>query len=166
VGYWPPVGNKDRPFQGIFCHELTIGIFVGTVVCYLLFSGLAHFSAMLSGGDISEEKQPTATPNSLERSQTADNPFPTDPVLKAGKLLFKCPTCPNIVSVTQQQIDPIIGVNVACSGKMFQCQAALIQNRRSRHDDHGGVRAYWQIFRLVLRNPFIASLFKEASQTF
>jgi hypothetical protein len=47
---------------------------------------------------------------------TADNPFPADPVLKAGKLLFKCPTCPDTVSVMQHKIDPIIGVNVACSG--------------------------------------------------
>ncbi len=47
---------------------------------------------------------------------TADNPTTTYTVLKAGKLLFKCPTCPNTVSVTLQKIDPIIGVNVACSG--------------------------------------------------
>lgn len=47
---------------------------------------------------------------------TTVNPFTTDSVLKAGKILFKCPTCPNTVSVTLQQIDPIIGVNVICSG--------------------------------------------------
>ena len=42
-------------------------------------------------------------------------PFTTDVILKAGTIEFLCPTCYNTVSVTLQQIDPIVGVNAACS---------------------------------------------------
>jgi hypothetical protein len=60
-------------------------------------------------------KQPAATSSSKGSTAATVNPFTTDVVIKSGILLFKCPTCPNTTSVTLQQIDPIIGVSVACS---------------------------------------------------
>jgi hypothetical protein len=61
------------------------------------------------------KKQPDEMTSNMEITIGAINPFTTEAVLKAGTILFKCPTCPNTVSVTLQQIDPIIGVSVACS---------------------------------------------------
>lgn len=43
------------------------------------------------------------------------NPFTADVVIKSGTLLFKCPTCPNNISVSLQNIDPIAGISVLCS---------------------------------------------------
>jgi len=59
-------------------------------------------------------KRPAAEP-SKEITAAGVNPFTTDVIIKSGTLLFKCPTCTSAVSVTLQQIDPIIGVSVLCS---------------------------------------------------
>ncbi len=62
-----------------------------------------------------------AGPSSDKFTNAAGNPFTTRAVSKAGKLLFKCPTCPNTISVTMQQIDPIVGVNIVCSSCKKVC---------------------------------------------
>jgi hypothetical protein len=62
-----------------------------------------------------DKKKPTTTPSNKETAAATVNPFTTDVVIKSGTLLFKCPTCPNILSATLHQIDPIIGVSLACS---------------------------------------------------
>jgi hypothetical protein len=56
-----------------------------------------------------------ASPGRSEVPSTAVNQFTPDVVRKDGKLHFKCPTCSTTVIVSPQNIDPIIGVNVACS---------------------------------------------------
>ncbi|OQA22691.1 MAG: hypothetical protein BWY63_00699 [Chloroflexi bacterium ADurb.Bin360] len=60
------------------------------------------------------KKQPEATPVAAELPTGAANPFTTEAAHQAGRLQFQCPTCSNTTSAALQQIDPIIGVNVAC----------------------------------------------------
>lgn len=43
-----------------------------------------------------------------------ETPCTTGVIQKAGLLEFKCPTCPGLVSVSVDQIDPLIGTNVVC----------------------------------------------------
>jgi hypothetical protein len=68
-----------------------------------------------------EQKQslksiPPMSPEQPQETPVANtNPFTTDVAIKSGTLLFKCPTCPNTISVTLQQIDPIVGISVLCS---------------------------------------------------
>ena len=60
------------------------------------------------------KKQPDATPGKPESAIGMNNPFTSDAVVKGEMIQFKCPTCPNTVSVALQQIDLIIGVSVLC----------------------------------------------------
>ena len=59
-------------------------------------------------------KHPAATPVAAEITIGAANPFTAAAVHQAGRIQFQCPTCSNTVTATLQQIDPLIGVNVAC----------------------------------------------------
>jgi hypothetical protein len=107
---------KYSPSPGDFLPlKWSIGIFVGTVVVYILFSGLgALFGYVVWLIRYPREKQPVAMSDKLEIPKTAENPIPPDEILKEENLHFKCPTCPNILSVNPQQIDSIVGINVAC----------------------------------------------------
>jgi hypothetical protein len=61
------------------------------------------------------KKHPVATTSNKEIPAVIVNPITSEAVVKAGTLLFKCPTCSNKVSVPMRQIDPIIGVSVVCT---------------------------------------------------
>ena len=68
-----------------------------------------------------DKKQAAAAPRTKKVTSASVNPFTTDTVLEAGITLFRCPTCPNTVSVAQQKIDQIIGVSVLCSSCKNVC---------------------------------------------
>jgi hypothetical protein len=60
------------------------------------------------------EKKPAEITEINEITAAGRNPFTTLATLKGGSISFKCPTCPNTLNASLQQIDPIIGINVAC----------------------------------------------------
>jgi hypothetical protein len=62
---------------------------------------------------IFSKKQQLQTPNRDEMAIVGA--FATDVVYREEKAFFKCPSCQDTMSISQLQIDPIIGVNVACS---------------------------------------------------
>jgi hypothetical protein len=43
-----------------------------------------------------------------------DDVFLPDPVLRAGKVYYKCPACSTVINVPQNQVDPLVGLNVVC----------------------------------------------------
>jgi hypothetical protein len=64
----------------------------------------------------SSKSIPPISPEQQQKTPVASaNPFTIDVVIKSGMLIFKCPTCPNALSVALQKIDPIIGVSLLCS---------------------------------------------------
>jgi hypothetical protein len=60
------------------------------------------------------EKKPVNSAENNLISTTGENPFTAEGIQNAGAFFFKCPTCSNTLSTSLLQIDPIIGVNVAC----------------------------------------------------
>jgi phage FluMu protein Com len=60
------------------------------------------------------EKKPVNSAENNGVSMAGENPFTGSGVQKTGSLIFKCPTCSNMLSASLIQIDPIIGIHVAC----------------------------------------------------
>jgi hypothetical protein len=111
------------------------------------------------------EKRKAEAPGNNEVATAGSNPFTSKAAVRGGTIFFKCPTCPNSLSTSLQQIDPIIGVNVACqSCKNISHVPGAYKTKANPPGMRitGGVRVpVSQFADWYFRNPIIEGLIKS-----